>query len=257
MAGSIARRGTGAVATLEIRNPEQRNALTPDMLATIGQELEDLEGEGAVRSVVLRGAGGVFSSGYALNHIGGGDELPFPDEIDLACKAIERSSLVVTAVLERFAVGAAFEIACACDFRIAESGTRLGITPAKFGLVYSATGMARVARVIGMAATRELFLTARLMDAGEAAGIGLVSSVHDPDELDAAVSAHTERLAQLAPLSQAGSKRILYELAQANPLPDALAQELHALRSAAMDSEDAAEARAAFKEKRPANFVGK
>lgn len=257
MAAEIAVECTGATATLEIRNAEQRNALTPGMLAAIGGHLTHLERRSTVRSVVLRGEKGVFSSGYAIDHIRGGDQLPYPDEIDLACKAIERSPLVITAVLQRFAVGAALEVACACDFRIAESGTRLGITPAKFSLVYSATGMARIARVVGMAVTRELFLTARLLDAKEAASAGLVTSVHDSEELDAAVAAHTQRLADLAPLSLAGSKRVLYELAQANPLPHELALELHALRSAAMDSEDAAEAKAAFAEKRPPKFVGR
>ncbi len=255
--GHIGLASDGAVTTLEIRNPEQRNALTPDMLVGIAERLVELEREGSVRAVVLRGAGGAFSSGYAIDRIGGGGELPYPDEIDLACKAIERSPLIVTAVLERFAVGAALEIACACDFRIAEAGTRIGITPAKLGLVYSWTGMARIARVVGMAATRELFLTARLLDGREAAQLGLVTAVHDAEALEAAVSAHSERLAQLAPLSLAGSKRVLYELAQAVQLPETLARELHGLRATAMDSADAAEARVAFKQKRPASFVGR
>lgn len=258
MGGQITLERTGPVATLRIDNPEQRNALTPRMLDELVEHFTALESDHDVRCVVLRGAGEVFSSGYALNHIGGGDELPYPDEISSTCEAIERSRLVTVAVLEGFAVGGSLELICACDFRFARAGTRLGITPARFSLVYSVTGMARIMRVVGEPNTRELFLTGRLVDAQRAHEMGLVNEVHpDAETLEAATAAFTEEIASVAPLSLAGSKRVLYELAQANPLPHDLAIELHKLRAEAMDSQDAAEAREAFAEKRPARFQGR
>lgn len=258
MGGQITLRREDSVATLEIDNPAQRNALTPAMLAAIPERLRELAEDGQTRAVLLRGSGGVFSSGYAVDHIGAGADLPYPDEIGLTCQAIERSPLVVTAVLEGFTVGAALEVACACDFRLALAGTRLGITPAKLGLVYSWTGMARVARVVGLPATRELFLSAALVDAERAAGMGLVGAVHaNVEELEEAAQTLCERIASLAPLSLAGSKRVLYEIGQALRLTEPLALELHGLRATAMDSQDAGEARAAFSERRPPRFTGR
>lgn len=258
MGGHIRVQRDDSVATLWIDNPAQRNALTPAMLATIPGHLDELAGDGGTRVVVLRGVDGIFSSGYAIDHIGSGSELPYPDEVSETCLALERSPLPVVAVLERFAVGAALEVVCACDFRLATRDTKLGITPAKLGLVYSWTGMARIVRVVGLPAAKELFLTARLMEAEDAARLHLLTSVHpDTAGLEAAVAELCDRLSGLAPLSLAGSKRVFHELSQAVQLPEPLGRELHGLRVAAMDSEDAHEARVAFKERRPGRFRGR
>ncbi len=95
------------VATLTFTNPRQHGALTPELLRDLGRELQGLEAKRPqTRVVVLRG-GEVFSSGYALDRFPEPDELALQDEIEELCQAIERSPLVVIALLRGIAVGAA------------------------------------------------------------------------------------------------------------------------------------------------------
>lgn len=249
----------GRVATLAFANPARGGALTPEMLTRLRDELVGLEGRrGEVVAVVLRGTDGVFSSGYALDRLPDPDTLAIEDEIEHLCAAIEASSLAVIALLEGFAIGAALDVAAACDVRFAARDCRLGITPAKFGLVYTVNGTARLHRLVGPEWTRRLFFTAQLIDGEQAARIGLVSEIRDDSsELHDAVYEFAGSLVERAPLSIIGAKRIIAELERHGPDLDAASRErLHDLRRVALRSADCAEGRAAFAERRPPRFTG-
>ncbi|MPZ62995.1 MAG: hypothetical protein GEU93_17245 [Propionibacteriales bacterium] len=257
--GSVETRLDGHVATLSFANPAQRGALKPEMLRDLRTGLARLEGQYPdVRVVVLRGSDGVFSSGYAINRIPEPDALPVKDEIEELCEVIEASPLVLIAMLEGTAVGASLDIACACDIRFATSSCRMGITPAKLGIVYTVAGAARLHRHVGAAWTRALFFTGDLVSGEEAARIGLVSAAFgDASDLERHTYDLAERIASRAPFSVASSKRIIHELEHAAPVKTGVALDLHELRRVALRSADAQEARAAFKEKRPPRFTGK
>jgi enoyl-CoA hydratase/carnithine racemase len=162
----------------------------------------------------------------------------------------------VVAALNGHAIGGGLELALACDLRVAADGARLGMPPARLGLVYSYTGLRRFLDAIGGARTRELFLTARLVDAREALGWGLVNEVVERDELAERGVALAAEVAALSPLSVRGNKRVLNELLAAPLAPEVMAQ-LDELREASFRSADFAEGVRAFAEKRAPRWRGR
>jgi enoyl-CoA hydratase/carnithine racemase len=245
----------GVVATLTFSNPEQKGALTPEMLISLREQLANaflLD----CRVVVLRGAGETFSSGYAIDHIPRPEELAIKDEIEETCEAFEASPIVVIAMLRGYAIGAALDLACSCDFRFAERSCVLGMPPAKLGLIYGWRGTRRIERLVGRDAVRYLLFTGDLMNAADAEEKGLVTRAYeDAATLQLETYKFAERLASRAPLSLAGAKRVFRELDRAQDLPVRVEAELHELRRKALASDDAAEALAAFGERRKPNFT--
>lgn len=248
----------GHVATLQFANPKQHGALTPELLSGLRRQLRELEGRRPdVRVVVLRGSGDVFSSGYALDRFPEPDELALQDGIEELCQAIERSPLVVIALLRGIVVGASLDVAAACDFRFSEGTCRLGITPAKLGIVYTVQGSTRIHRLVGPDWARRLFFTGDLFQAQEIRHTGLLTGVcESPEDAEREAYDLAARIATRAPLSVSGSKRIIASIEASSGLPLTQVAELHELRRAALRSPDCAEGRAALAEKRAAVFTG-
>jgi enoyl-CoA hydratase/carnithine racemase len=205
----------------------------------------------------------MFSSGYDL---GGIPDDVFEQEAEKlvahpfagALEALDATDLPTVAALPGHTIGGGLELALACDLRIAADGIRLGMPPAKLGLVYSHTGLRRFLQTIGAARTRELFLLGRQIDARTALGWGLVSEVALPADLDEAALTMAEELAANAPLSVRGNKRVLRELLRAGgDLDPDVERELIELRRACFASEDLREGVRAFGEKRPARWRGR
>jgi enoyl-CoA hydratase/carnithine racemase len=242
------------VARLTIANPAKRNALDRGVLDGLAGALPALD----ARCVILAGEGDVFSAGYDIGNLSpehlaeeAADLLTHPFEAALA--ALDAVPVPVVAALTGHAFGGGLELALACDLRICATRARLGMPPARLGVVYSPTGLRRFVDAIGSARTRELFLTARPVDASEALTWGLVNEVV-ADANDRALALATE-IAALSPLSLTGTKRVLQALVP--PLDPALEAELHALRDAAFRSEDFAEGVRAFTEKRSPRWQGR
>ena len=176
--------------------------------------------------------------------------LTHPFEAALA--ALDAVPVPVVAALGGHAFGGGLELALACDLRVCAPAARLGMPPARLGVVYSHTGLRRFVDAIGAARTRELFFTARPVAAAEALSWGLVNEVAE-DVQGRALTLASE-IAALAPLSLRGNKRVLRALEPA--VDRALEAELHALRDAAFRSRDFAEGVRAFTEKRPPHWRG-
>ena len=249
------------VRRLTISNPDKRNALDHAILDAIAHEVAGA-GED-VGCLVLTGAGGMFSSGYDL---GGIEDDVFAEEAERlvahpfasALEALDASDVPIVAALPGHTIGGGLEVALACDLRIAADGIRLGMPPAKLGLVYSHTGLQRFLDVVGEARTRELFLLGRTIDARTALGWGLVNELALSIELEEASLAMAGELAANAPLSVRGNKRVLRELLRARgALAPEIEQELIALRRACFASEDFREGVRAFGQKRPARWRGR
>jgi enoyl-CoA hydratase len=253
--GDISIERRDAVAILTLSNPQKRNALDPPMLDALCAALERLPGEGA-RAVVLTGAGDkAFSSGYDLAALPGGNVSPAENPLARAVDAIVDGALPVIAALNGMAVGGGCELAASCDLRVAHAAVTLTMPPVRLGIVYAPRGLQRFVALIGASRTRELFLTAQPVDAPRALGWGLVDRVVPAAEVLPAALALATEIARGAPLAVAGTRRILDRILP--PLSPALAAELAELQIRAWTSEDAAEARAAFKEKRPPAFKGR
>jgi enoyl-CoA hydratase/carnithine racemase len=248
------------VLRLTISNPAKRNALDHPILDAIAVALEDL---GDARSLLLTGADGMFSSGYDIGDIP--DDV-FAEEAErlvahpfaAAMEALEGCALPTVAALPGHTIGGGLELALACDLRVAADGILLGMPPAKLGLVYSHTGLRRFLQAIGAPRTRELFLTARNIDARTALQWGLVNEVVGAADLTDAALDLAEDLAANAPLSVRGNKRIIRELlASDGQLEAEVERELVELREASFRSEDLREGVRAFGQKRPARWKGR
>ena len=241
------------VARLRISNPQRRGALDHELL----DALADAVGRLDARCLVLTGEGPVFSAGYDLGNFD--DEERFAADAErlvahpfhAAIEALEAYRYPVVAALNGHAIGGGLEIALTCDIRLAARGSKLGMPPAKIGLIYSHTGLQKFIEACGPAHTAELFHLGSNVDADRAAAIGFVNHVVDAEELEDAALSTAAEIARNAPLSLAGNKRIMRALrAHAGPLPSEVERELVELRESCFRSEDFREGVAAFAEKR-------
>jgi enoyl-CoA hydratase/carnithine racemase len=258
---------SGGIVRLTISNPAKRNALDHPILDAISATLTELAGVGGSKSsgarcVIVTGAHGMFSAGYDIGEI---PEEEFEERAErlvahpftAAIDALESFPYPTLAVLPGHTIGGGLELALACDLRVAVQTIKLGMPPAKLGLVYSHTGLRRFIDAIGAARTRELFLLGSYIDAPTALGWGLVNRLAPADELDAVALEVADELAANAPLSQLGNKRVIAALLHAEAeLPKDVEQELIELRRASFASQDMREGMKAFAEKRPARWRG-
>jgi enoyl-CoA hydratase/carnithine racemase len=205
----------------------------------------------------------MFSSGYDIGDIEDADFAAAAERLVAhpftpAFEALDACPVPTVAALPGHTIGGGLELALACDLRVAADGIRLGMPPAKLGLVYSHTGLRRFIEVVGAARTRELFLLGRTVDARTALVWGLVNAVALPADLEDEALEWCEELARNAPLSVRGNKRVIRELlrAGADMDPD-VERELMELRRACFASDDMREGVRAFAEKRPARWRGR
>ena len=249
------------VARLTISNPDKRNALDHPILNAITATLSELRAADT-RCVVVTGAHGMFSAGYDIGEIPDDDferraerlvARPFTAAID----ALEAFPCPTLAALPGHTIGGGLELALACDLRLAQDDIRLGMPPARLGLVYSHTGLRRFLEAIGAPRTRELFLLAEQIDASTALAWGLVNRVAPAGELEPLALELAGTLAANAPLSQRGNKRVIAALLNAQgALPPAAENELIELRLASFASQDIREGMRAFVEKRAPRWRG-
>jgi enoyl-CoA hydratase/carnithine racemase len=254
------------VVRLTISNPAKRNALDHPILDAISATLGELSGVGgtpsSARCVVVTGAHGMFSAGYDIGEIPD-DEFeeraerlvahPFTQAID----ALGAFPYPTIAALPGHTIGGGLELALSCDLRVAQDAIKLGMPPAKLGLVYSHTGLRRFIDAIGAARTRELFLLGSYIDATTALSWGLVNRVAGEQELEGVALALAGELAGNAPLSQTGNKRVIAALLHAqSELPADVEAELIELRRASFASQDLREGMRAFAERRAPRWRG-
>jgi enoyl-CoA hydratase/carnithine racemase len=261
LAGGKLRRDEPAphVTRLTIDNPAKRNALDHDILDALAAVLPDLE----ARCLLLTGAGKVFSAGYDIGALptdgfARAAEAIVAHPFTAAIEALDAYPYPVLAALNGHAIGGGLELALSCDLRVCSDGARMGMPPARLGLIYSHTGLRKFLDAIGAPRTRELFFTARNIGAQEALSWGLVGEVVPAAELAARGVELAAEIAANAPLSLVGNKRVIRELLAARgALDPAVEEELVALRDACFDSEDFYEGVRAFAEKRAPRWQGR
>jgi enoyl-CoA hydratase/carnithine racemase len=251
-----------AVARLTLNNPEKRNPLDHEVLDALAATLPELANGIETRCIVITGRGRAFSAGY---DIGGIDDSSFEQEAEAlvahpfhaAMEAISAHPYPVLAAINGHCLGGGLELAVRCDLRLCAAGAKLGMPPAKLGLIYGHTGLERFIDVIGVAYTRELFLTGRNVDAERAASIGLVNWVADDDEVETASIELAAEIAANAPLSMTGNKAAIETLARFDRLTPEQERELIELRQSCFASEDFREGIRAFAEKRKPRWQGR
>lgn len=191
----------GPVATVTLCRPEVLNAQTPAMWHTLRDIGQSLSGD--VRVVIVRGEGRAFSAGLDLKAAGfdqGGagslaqlTTLAPDDAADVIATYqagftwLGRPDIVSIAAVQGHAIGAGFQLALACDFRVAAAGAKFTMAEVALGLVPDLGGTRPLLELVGYARALEICATGRRVGAEEALAIGLVNIVVPEDELDSAV----------------------------------------------------------------------
>ncbi len=251
-----------AVARLTLDNPDKRNPLSHAVLDAITETLPQLDHGIDVRCVLVTGAGRAFSAGYDIGAI--------PDEtferdaealvahpFTAAMDAVSAHPFPVVAAINGHCLGGGLELAVRCDLRLCAAEAKLGMPPAKLGLIYGHTGLERFIDAVGVPRTKELFLTGRLLDGEAAERIGLVHEVCPAAGLEARSLELASSIAANAPLSLRGNKHAIETLSQFPRLSPKQVDELVALRESCFASEDFREGIRAFAEKRPPRWQGR
>ncbi|MCD2187535.1 enoyl-CoA hydratase/isomerase family protein [Actinomycetospora soli] len=247
--------GPVRVFTLDV--PERRNALTVPLRRELRAALEAAHADDGCRALVLTGAGKHFSSGGDISSMPQGDRADARDRLHLVADVISllvEGPLPVVAAVEGAAVGAGTSVVAACDYVVAGRAARFGAIFGRIGLVADSGLFWTLPRKVGAGPARRLLLRGNLIDAPEAERLGLVDELVDDGSALAVAVERAREMAAAAPLALAATKRIL-----AHP-PASLAETLHleeVTQVGMFETEDFAEGRAAFLEKRTPEFRGR
>jgi enoyl-CoA hydratase/carnithine racemase len=250
----------GAVRHLVLNRPEKRNALNGEVISELGAAIEAAAADDDVRVLVLRGEGPMFSAGMDLNDLRDLSENPS------RLRAYRRPLLGWWNLLEEMpkpticqihgaALGGAFELALACDFRTMAEDAVAGIMEVRIGLLPDVGGCSRLPAVVGLGNAKELILTGKVIDGREAYRIGFANRIAPAGELEAATGQLADELLGCAPRAVALAKRVL-DAAAKPALALTLEQEVAAQETLAA-TEDFAEGARAFFEKRDPDFAGR
>ena len=251
-----------SVTRLCLNRPDERNALDHELLDALASKIAELGSDDSVRCLIITGSGKAFSAGYDISGI---PEDTFETDAEAlvahpftaALDSLAAFEWPTVAALNGHALGGGLELALTCDLRICSSEARLGMPPAKLGLVYGHTGIQRFVDAIGVPATKELFLTGRTVDAEWALRTGLVNRVTPTDSVAEEAEETSIEIAGNAPLSIKGNKHAIDTINSWPRLTPEQTTELIELREASFASRDMREGISAFSEKRKPEWEGR
>jgi len=243
----------GMVARLTLNRPEKRNAIDPATRAALDETLRALDADDAVRVVVLTGAGTAFCAGADLASTAA--DAPSPASRPRLVAPFETFAKPIIAAVNGIAVGGGLEIVLCCDIRIASTAARFGLPEVRIGSLPGSGGTQRLPLAVGTALAAQMILTGEPISAERALSAGLISELWEPERLLARAMEIAAVVAGNAPLSVKAAKRTL-RAAIDQRIAEGLALERRLFDELAQ-TEDRAEGRRAFRERRPPQFRGK
>ncbi len=204
----------GALATLILNRPRQRNALNRAMWAAIPDVVGRVAGQVEVRVLIVRGAGGHFASGADIAEFpdvfaSRQNAIEYTQTLERATDALASLDRPVIAAIEGYCIGGGLAVALACDLRICSDTARLGVPPAKLGVMYSLSDTRRLMRAVGSAVAKDMIFTADLMTANRALTTGLVTETHTAAEFETTVSAKADKIAGLSAWTMRQTKAVV------------------------------------------------
>lgn len=247
----------GTATWIRLNRPGAANAINAQMRSELAAAFDEAANNPSVRSIVICGEGKSFAAGSDVREL---SALTPAQSVELSERIAHFHSLIskvgkpVIAAINGWCLGGGFELALACDIRIASQTARFGLPEPTLGLIAGGGGIPRLAKLAGPGVARHMCLTAEIIEANQALDRGIVSAVVPVEELEAAVSKLTDRIADLAPIAVAQIKRVLESAGESN-LASAVAAEAQAC-ALCMATDDYQEGTKAFIEKRKARFVG-
>lgn len=250
----------GAIAWITADNPSRMNALTGGMWGALPAAIERALADDEVRVVVLRGAGDrAFSAGADISEFESGrtgDAAKVYDALnDAAFNALINCRKPTIAMIQGFCLGGGLGLALCCDMRIADETSQFAIPAAKLGIGYNARWVRPILAAVPADRAKQLLFTGRRFRSADAEAMGLVTQLVPKADIEATVRALAQEIAENAPLSVAAAKRIIDEISRRPEHPDMA--ELDAAVAVCFASDDYAEGRRAFLEKRKPEFKGK
>lgn len=247
------------IFTITINRPDKMNALNKDVIAAIGQAVDEVISNNEIKGAVITGAGNkAFVAGADISEFtdldGAGGKALAARGAQLVFDKIEQSPKPIIAAVNGFALGGGCELAMACHFRIASDNARFGQPEVNLGLIPGYGGTQRLVQLIGKGKAMELLMTADMIKVDEAKALGLVNHVVSTEELLPKAIEILSKIQTKAPL--AISRIISLVNTAATVSKEGFSNEIQ-MFGECFDTEDKKEGAAAFLEKRAAVFQGK
>ncbi len=258
-AGQVRLEKDGAIGWIIMDQPARHNALTATMWRSLPALIGKAEADGAVRVIVLRGAGGkAFCAGADISEFDtvreGGAASEYDALNQAAFDAVAGSGKPVIAMIQGFCLGGGLALALCCDLRVAAEDAQFSLPPAKLGLGYHPRWIKPLLACVSPASAKELLFTGERFGYSHALRMGLINRVFQPEKLEPGVRALAQTIAENAPLTIHAAKRTIDAFAA--DLSAETMQALMDLVAKCSASEDYAEGRRAFREKRKPDFKG-
>jgi enoyl-CoA hydratase/carnithine racemase len=259
----ITTRQRDVVLEIVLNRPDKRNAINAWLFEQFDAAVRLASRTPGLRAVVIRGEGKVFSAGVDVSNLLGLADQYGPhwqqrmrsisDDYQRVLNRLERLELPTIALLHGHCLGLAFELALACDIRIAAEGTMLGLPETRLGIIPDVGGTTRLTRLVGPARAKELIFTGRQFEATLAERWGIVNYVVPLDGLVGKGDELIAEICQAAPLAVGMAKRVIDGLADVDRglILEGWAQ------SQLFSTEDFLEGAESFLMRRPPNFSGK
>ncbi len=247
------------VCTVILNRPSAMNALNGELVTALGEQFRELRYDDEVRVVILSGAGDrAFCVGADLKERKKMEESAVRRRIDeyrLVFNQIAKLPKPTICAINGYAFGGGLELAMACDLRVMDQGTKIGLTELRLGIIPGAGGTQRLSRLVGVARAKEMIFTGARISAERAAEIGLVNVAEPGEKVMPTARELAEKTLASAPIALAQAKLAIDTGAEID-LESGLDLESVAY-AVTLPTEDRLEGLQAFKEKRKPQFKGK
>jgi enoyl-CoA hydratase len=258
--GQLVARKEGAIGWIVISNPAKRNALSFEMWCDFPKLLQEFADDAEIRLVVLTGEGEHFAAGADISQFGEkrsqGEALKqYNETLKHSTSALLDFPKPLVAKVRGACVGGGLALALDCDLRFCSDDAVFLMPAGKLGLGYEFGGIERMMQMIGLSNACDLFFSARKLSAAQAKEMGVVNQVFPRQEFEHGFAEYCAQIVANAPMTLAAAKFAMRQVARLIGERDMA--KVQALYDACFSSQDYAEGRAAFLEKRAPRFVGK